>query len=92
MLRRASILALAALLSTAAGTSHAETLAKRAAVSFAAVFDIYLGGLKLAEMRVDANRQGTDYDAEADLITAGALGVFYTAGFEARAQGSVAAS
>ncbi|MEM7176772.1 MAG: DUF3108 domain-containing protein [Pseudomonadota bacterium] len=53
------------------------------------VFDIYLGGLWIAEMTIDANIGEDGYRAAAALQTKGIIGAIYKASFEAEAEGLV---
>ncbi|MEM7669072.1 MAG: DUF3108 domain-containing protein [Pseudomonadota bacterium] len=53
------------------------------------IFDIYLGGLWIAEMDVSANIGQSDYRAEAALRTKGIVELIYEASFEAEVEGTV---
>ncbi|MBY8977427.1 DUF3108 domain-containing protein [Rhodobacteraceae bacterium NNCM2] len=55
------------------------------------IYDIYLGGLWIAEMDVSAEIGAEEYRAEAALRTKGIVGAFYKASFEAEAEGMVEA-
>ncbi|MEM0942488.1 MAG: DUF3108 domain-containing protein [Pseudomonadota bacterium] len=83
-MRRAGVAGLvaAALMGGIAGASPEERLS--------AVFDIYLGGLKIAEMAVNAEFAPETYRADAVLETKGVVGAFYRASFEAQSEGAVA--
>ena len=51
------------------------------------IYDLYLGGIKAGEMTFDAAYDGADYTATSVLRTAGVVGFFYKASFEAETRG-----
>ncbi|MEM8793474.1 MAG: DUF3108 domain-containing protein [Pseudomonadota bacterium] len=53
------------------------------------IYDIYLGGLWIAEMKVDADIGPEEYRAAAALQTKGLVEMVYKASFEAEAEGTV---
>ncbi|MEM9044473.1 MAG: DUF3108 domain-containing protein [Pseudomonadota bacterium] len=53
------------------------------------VYDIYLGGIWIAEMKIDAEIGRLNYRAAAALQTKGIVAVLYKASFEAEAEGRV---
>ncbi|MEM7508569.1 MAG: DUF3108 domain-containing protein [Pseudomonadota bacterium] len=55
------------------------------------IYDIYLGGLWVAEMTVTAEIANDHYEADAVLRTKGLIGALYKASFEVEAEGAVAA-
>ena len=56
------------------------------------VYDLYLGGVPIGELSVRASVRGDRYRATSRMRTAGVLGVFYAASFEAETEGMVAAN
>ncbi|MEM0923731.1 MAG: DUF3108 domain-containing protein [Pseudomonadota bacterium] len=55
------------------------------------IYDIYLGGLWIAEMSVTSEIEGDRYSAGAALVTKGVVGSLYRASFEVEAEGEVGA-
>ncbi|MEL6478817.1 MAG: DUF3108 domain-containing protein [Pseudomonadota bacterium] len=53
------------------------------------IYDIYLGGLWVAEMRVTAEIEGDAYRADAALVTKGMVARLYKASFEAESVGQI---
>lgn len=54
-----------------------------------AVYDLYLGGIPIGELRIEATVDGGSYAASSAMKTAGVLGAFYDAGYRARVEGTV---
>lgn len=53
------------------------------------VYDLYLGGIPVGELTVRASVGGDRYRATSRMRTAGVLGVFYAASFEAETEGRI---
>ncbi len=62
-----------------------------AALPERAVYDLFLGGLRLGDLRVSTERDGARYRARAALATSGWLGAFVRFALDARAEGRVGA-
>ena len=88
MIRRLTAATLA--LALGLGTLFAERGAQSAPepLDVDHMYDIYIGGLWLAEMSVNADFDGTRYTANARLETTGVVGRFFKASFEAQAEGA----
>ena len=54
------------------------------------IYDIFVGGLKIAEMTVEADIEGPSYSADARLQTSGLVARFFKASFEAHSEGTIA--
>lgn len=82
--------AVAAMAISAGAGLAADTAPERAAPERAAVdtiYDLYLGGIKAGELEIEANFQEQGYTARSLMRTAGIVGFFYKAAFEAETQG-----
>lgn len=53
------------------------------------IYDLYLGGIRAGELTVDAEVRGERYRAQSVMRTAGVVGFFYKASFEAEAEGAL---
>lgn len=69
--------------------SGAQSLANTAR-AIDTIYDFYLGGIKAGEVSIDANVTGDQYRATSILRTAGIVGFFYKASFEAETEGTLA--
>lgn len=59
-----------------------------AAETFEAVYDVYLGGLRGGEVRLNVERTAERYSAEAEMRSAGLARIFFPGAAEAKAQGA----
>lgn len=73
----------AAMLALSAGGAGAERL------PVSTIYDLYLGGIKAGEMTMHARYDGARYRAESVLRTAGIVGFFYKAAYEAETEGDL---
>ncbi len=53
------------------------------------IYDLYLGGIKAGELTMDATVAGDRYNAQSIMRTAGMVGFFYKASFEAKTEGAL---
>ncbi|MEM7530035.1 MAG: DUF3108 domain-containing protein [Pseudomonadota bacterium] len=69
-----------------------EAIASQASsmVPLSGDFDLFVGGAKAAELRIEGSISDGRYRAAAKITTAGVVGTFYTASIDARVEGSVA--
>ncbi len=77
---------LAGLAALGAGSLAATGAAPR---QVSTIYDLYLGGIRAGEMTVDAHYEGGRYRANSVLRTAGVVGFFYKASFEAETEGTL---
>lgn len=79
-----ALIALAGDLRAAGAASEPEDMAT--------VYDFYIGGIRAGKLTVNATFGRLSYSAEAELQTAGIVGVFYEASFSAEAVGRIGAA
>lgn len=86
---RAKSFGLAALIGAAmtVGTPTSGAISDFTPVS--TIYDLYLGGIKAGELTVDAQVRGERYRAHSVMRTAGVVGYFYKASFEAETEGAL---
>lgn len=56
------------------------------------IYDLYLGGIRAGELTMDARINGDRYKAASVMRTAGIVGAFYKASFEAKTEGTLTPS
>ncbi|TYO89160.1 DUF3108 domain-containing protein [Oceanicella actignis] len=87
--RHAAALAAAAL-AIAAPAPHAAPAAAAPEASVAARFDVHFGGIRAGEVSVTLSEDGRRYSIVSRAVTAGIVGAFYDAAYDAQAQGALA--
>ena len=74
----------AAMVASSPGAGGVSPLA-----SVSSIYDLYLGGIKAGELTVDSRVTGARYRAQSVMRTAGVVGFFYKASFEAETEGAL---